>query len=286
MAQPVELRRVERLRGDVEKIPLGALSLLPVHLGAWAVAKAFQFAQRLGQHGGVELAAHHPVAPVIALQQRRCDAAEAEPAAAFPVGLLGHAACVCAIDDFAQPWHAVRDGVVAEFNADPATSHFVRDGSGCAGAEEGVEDEIAGVGGDLEDALHQRLRLRCSEHIVWGEPDRLFLCVLRVTDFLVRPVCLRYSSLNYFGEESFQRWNAISPLSPPDSSVKIKLFELCLRNRPKSPIRWCWDFATGRRGYSIKSKAVGVTCGEIAWTPSTARVIVGILVDSVLFGAA
>ena len=41
------------------------------------------------------------------------------------------------------------DGVIAHFNADIAAAHLVRDGGGGAGAEEGVEDEVAGVGGDV-----------------------------------------------------------------------------------------------------------------------------------------
>ena len=50
------------------------------------------------------------------------------------------------------------DGVIAHFNADVAAAHLVRDGCGGAGAEEGVEDEVAGVGGDVEDLLKQLFR--------------------------------------------------------------------------------------------------------------------------------
>ena len=49
----------------------------------------------------------------------------------------------------------MRDGVLAHFNADVAAAHLVRYGGGGAGAEEGVEDEVAGVGEKLEDALDE-----------------------------------------------------------------------------------------------------------------------------------
>jgi hypothetical protein len=49
-----------------------------------------------------------------------------------------------AVDDLAQAGRAVGDGVLAQLDADPAAAHLVGDGSGGAGAEEGVEDEVAG----------------------------------------------------------------------------------------------------------------------------------------------
>ena len=52
------------------------------------------------------------------------------------------------------------DGVFAHFNADVATAHLVGDGSGGAGAEEGVEDKVAGFGGDVEDALDEAFGFR------------------------------------------------------------------------------------------------------------------------------
>jgi hypothetical protein len=36
--------------------------------------------------------------------------------------------------------------VLAQLDHDPATAHLVRDRAGGAGASEGVEDEIAGIG--------------------------------------------------------------------------------------------------------------------------------------------
>ena len=45
------------------------------------------------------------------------------------------------------------NGVFAHFDANVAAAHLVRYSGGGAGAEEGVEDEVAGVGGDVEDAF-------------------------------------------------------------------------------------------------------------------------------------
>jgi len=47
----------------------------------------------------------------------------------------------------------------AEFNHDPAAAHFVGDGAGGAGAGEGVEDEVAGVGGDGEYSMNNSFGL-------------------------------------------------------------------------------------------------------------------------------
>jgi hypothetical protein len=42
--------------------------------------------------------------------------------------------------------------VLAHFNTDVATAHLVGNGGGRAGAEEAVEDEVVGVGGDVNDS--------------------------------------------------------------------------------------------------------------------------------------
>jgi hypothetical protein len=43
--------------------------------------------------------------------------------------------------------------VFAHFDTDPTAAHFVGHGSGGAGAEEAVEDEVAGVGGEANYSL-------------------------------------------------------------------------------------------------------------------------------------
>ena len=80
------------------------------------------------------------------------EAIEAEATAALPADALGDAA-LFTVNHFVQARDAMGDGVLAHFNADVAAAHLVGDGGGGAGAEEGVEDEVSGVGRDVEDAL-------------------------------------------------------------------------------------------------------------------------------------
>jgi hypothetical protein len=53
--------------------------------------------------------------------------------------------------------------VVTQFYHDPATAHFVSHSPGGAGPGEGVENEIAGLGGELEHTLKKVLWFRCFE---------------------------------------------------------------------------------------------------------------------------
>ena len=79
------------------------------------------------------------------------------------------------------------DGVIAHFNADVAAAHFVRYGGGGAGAEEGVEDEVAGVGGDVEDALDEAFGFWSSENFIAKQLHRFLFCVLRMANIFIRP---------------------------------------------------------------------------------------------------
>lgn len=47
----------------------------------------------------------------------------------------------------------MRDGMFAHFDADITAAHFVRDGGSGAGAEERIEDEVSGIGGNLKHSL-------------------------------------------------------------------------------------------------------------------------------------
>ena len=84
--------------------------------------------------------------PPFGIEDWRTEPVEVEPAAALPTH-CGRNPALFAIDHFAQARHAMGDGVVTHFDADIAAAHFVGDGRCGAGAEEGVEDEVAGIGG-------------------------------------------------------------------------------------------------------------------------------------------
>jgi hypothetical protein len=81
----------------------------------------------------------------------------AKAAAALPVHRRADAALL-ACDHFGQARQAMRDRVLAHLDADPLAAHLVRDGGGGAAAEEAVEDEVGGVGGDCDDLGHETLR--------------------------------------------------------------------------------------------------------------------------------
>jgi hypothetical protein len=72
----------------------------------------------------------------------------------------------------------VRGGVFAHFDADPAAAHLVRHGGRGAGAEEAVEDEVVGVGGDVQDALEQSFGFRGAEKrcSTWPKRATTFFC--------------------------------------------------------------------------------------------------------------
>ena len=69
----------------------------------------------------------------------------AEAAAALPVGGFGDAAFVGVVDNFLEAGDDVGVAMVAEFDHDPAATHFVSDCACSTGACEGIEDEISGV---------------------------------------------------------------------------------------------------------------------------------------------
>ena len=108
----------------------------------------------LPDEGGQRGKAHFGVDAAIGVEDRRAQAHKAKAAAALPVHRLADAALL-AVNHLLQARQAVRGGVLAHFDADPAPAHLVRDGGRGAGAEEAVEDEVVGVGGDVQDALEQ-----------------------------------------------------------------------------------------------------------------------------------
>ena len=59
----------------------------------------------------------------------------------------------------------MRVAVLSQLDSDPATAHFVGNCCRRAGAKEGVEDQVAGVRGNVKNGLKKTLRLgsfKCS----------------------------------------------------------------------------------------------------------------------------
>jgi len=86
----------------------------------------------------------------------------------LPASRSGHAALVLAVDHLFQARHDVGDGMIAQFDHDPAPPHLVSDGPRRAGPGEGVKNEVAGVRGNLKDAMNQPFGFRGIEwHNIW-----------------------------------------------------------------------------------------------------------------------
>jgi hypothetical protein len=89
---------------------------------------------------------------------------EAEAAAAGPARVLRDPTLL-ALDHLGQAEGAMGPCMRAHLDADPAPAHLVRHCGRRAGAEEAVEDEVAGIRGDVEDPLNKALRLRALESL-------------------------------------------------------------------------------------------------------------------------
>ena len=109
------------------------------------------------------------------IEHGRPEPVEAEPAPALPTDALGDAALL-ALDDLVQAGDAVGDGVLAHFDADPTATHLVRHRRSGAGAEEGVENEVAGIGCNLEYVFNKAFWL-------WGDEGNAFSEQLIYVDF-------------------------------------------------------------------------------------------------------
>ena len=66
---------------------------------------------------------------------------------------------ILAVDDLFQTRNDVRVAVLAQFHHDPAPPHLVGDCAGRAGTGEGVEDEVAGVGGCFKNRIESNLQV-------------------------------------------------------------------------------------------------------------------------------
>lgn len=115
-------------------------------------------------------------------------------------------------------------GMFAHFDADPAPAHLVGNGCRRARPEEGVEDEIAGVGGDVKNALDQALGFWRAENIITKQGNNFFLGILGVAYLVVMPPCLRHYPLLNVGQKAFELRRRITILTPPNSIFFVKLF--------------------------------------------------------------
>ena len=117
----------------------------------------------------------------------------------------------------------MRHGVLAHLNADVAAAHFVRHCRSGAGAEKGVEDEVAGVGGDMEDTLNKAFGFWSSENFTAKQLYDFLFCVLCVTNIFVVPESLWNDTLFHLAQINLRGGDVIAGLSPPYTSIAVHL---------------------------------------------------------------
>ena len=143
----------QKAGGHVNEVAFRALSMHPEGFRAGGVGEVFQLAHGFGEHFRVELRVDDRVAPGVFFDEAWPQAVKAEAPAPLPAHGLGDAAGVFAVDNLVQARHTVGVAVLAKLNAYPAAAHFVGYGCRGAGTEEGVENKVAGVGGNMENAV-------------------------------------------------------------------------------------------------------------------------------------
>lgn len=121
---------------------------------------------------------------------------EAEPAATLPADRSRNST-LFTVNHLLQARHAMGHSMFTHFNTDIAPPHFVGNSSRGAGAKEGVQDEVAGVGSDMEDTLNECFRLWSAKHIVTKKNNGLFFGILCMAYVFIRPVSLWYYTLFY-----------------------------------------------------------------------------------------
>jgi hypothetical protein len=88
----------------------------------------------------------------------------------------------------------------------------VRDRAGGAGAGEGIEDEVAGVGGDVNDAPEKALGFGCRKGLNLREQlvKVVALCLLVCSDFIGGPPSARCHPFSNLAEVPLDDWEAIA----------------------------------------------------------------------------
>ena len=138
----------EGLGGDVEVVVFGGVALLPEGLVVRGVLVTHDFAHGFGEHGCVVFGADDGVAKAVVFDKGGGEAVVAETAAAFPFLRFCYAARIGAIDYLSKAGKDVGIAMLAKFHHNPATTHFVGDGTGCAGSTKRIQNQLPAIGGD------------------------------------------------------------------------------------------------------------------------------------------
>ena len=140
--------------GHKEIAVLVAYRLFPEQVSVRLIAESLVQGHRRCQHIGIIVLVDDIFVKGVFVDERWCDLIETVPSAALPILCFGNAAGVFPSNDLIHAHFAVGIGVIAHFHTDPAPPHFLRDGSRGTGTEEGIKNQIAGIGGNMDDALN------------------------------------------------------------------------------------------------------------------------------------
>ena len=130
---------------DVDEVPLRRVAVPYEIAPAGCVGEVFDLAEGTHEHLAVHIRIDHISPAIVPCEHRRTELEESIPAASSPADRLRDTAHVRAVDHTIESYLRVGVGVVAELDTDPTTTHLVGDRRRRAGAEEGIEDEVAGL---------------------------------------------------------------------------------------------------------------------------------------------
>src|SRR6202050_4976333 len=97
---------------------------------------------------------------MIFLQERGREAVVTKAATAFPAYGFGNPSMISGINHVTQSRDNVGVAMLAQFDHDPASVHFLSDVTGCSRASKRIEYPITRTGCDVQNSLDKPFRLR------------------------------------------------------------------------------------------------------------------------------
>ncbi|KZY30215.1 hypothetical protein A3731_05415 [Roseovarius sp. HI0049] len=129
--------------------------------------------------------------------------------------------------------------MVAHLDPDPAAAHLVGDSRRGAGTEKAVENEVAGVGSDVENALNQTLWLRCSEWLsTSAESHHFFFGLLIIPSILMRPPRVGHDPSLHFRQKDLQARRTIALWTEPEAIIIAKGIGSIRKPVPVTSLWW------------------------------------------------
>ena len=150
----VQIIAVQMAGGDEQIGLFTARGLLPEQLAVRVVGEALVEGHAGGQHVRVVIRVDDRLSEGVLVDESGGQLVKTVPAALLPFGGLGDPARVLPGNHLVQTHLAVGVCVTAHFNPDVPAAHLVGNGGGRAGAEEGVENQVAGIGGNVNNTFN------------------------------------------------------------------------------------------------------------------------------------